>query len=132
MTRSWMWAEACALLDEAERRHRQFFELLATPSAPPAWEPPVDIYASEQELLIVVALPGATPDSVRVQTTEAGLRISAEAPCPRLAPRASVVRMELPYGRMQRHVQLPAGRYALADQQLANGCLRVRLTRVNP
>ena len=30
---TWMWAEACALLDEAERRHRHFFELLAAPSA---------------------------------------------------------------------------------------------------
>jgi MFS family permease len=29
--KSWMWAEACARLDEAERRHRRFYELLAAP-----------------------------------------------------------------------------------------------------
>ncbi len=28
-----MWAEACALLEEAERKHRHFFDLLAAPAA---------------------------------------------------------------------------------------------------
>ena len=35
--KSWMWAEACALLEEAERKHRHFFNLIATASRP-VWE----------------------------------------------------------------------------------------------
>jgi hypothetical protein len=34
--KSWMWAEACALLEQAERKHRQFFDLLAAPPVPTA------------------------------------------------------------------------------------------------
>jgi len=48
-----MWAEACALLDEAERKHRRFFELLAVPAARPVWEPPADIFADGSELQVV-------------------------------------------------------------------------------
>ena len=54
-----MWAEACALLDEAERKHRHFFELLTAPSLAPVWEPPADIFTDGSELQVVVALPGA-------------------------------------------------------------------------
>ena len=39
-----MWAEACALLEEAERKHRHFFNLLAAPQ-PPVWEPPANIFS---------------------------------------------------------------------------------------
>ena len=57
--KSWMWAEACALLDEAERRHRHFYELLSAPSAAPVWEPPANIFARGAEVHVMVALPGA-------------------------------------------------------------------------
>ena len=75
LRKSWMWAEACALLDEAERKHRRFFELLAVPHDAPAWEPPADIFADGSELNIVVALPGARAEDVAVQMTPAGLQI---------------------------------------------------------
>jgi len=62
--KSWMWAEACALLEQAERKHRHFFGLLAAPTAQPVWEPPADIFAAGSELNVVVALPGAHADEV--------------------------------------------------------------------
>ncbi len=83
--KSWMWAEACALLDEAERKHRHFFELLAVPSASPAWEPPADIFADGSELQVVVALPGARAEDVAVQITPTGLQIETTVPPPRAA-----------------------------------------------
>ena len=57
--RSWMWAEACAMIERAEQLHRQFFRpgLARAPAA--NWEPPVDVFESERELTIVAALPGA-------------------------------------------------------------------------
>ena len=70
-----MWAEACALLDQAERKHRHFFELLAGPPARPVWEPPADIFADGSELQVIVALPGARAEEVVVQITPTGLLI---------------------------------------------------------
>jgi HSP20 family protein len=125
-----MWAEACALLDQAERRHRHFFDLLAAPSNRPVWEPPIDIFADDSQVSVVVALPGARADEVSVQITPNGLLVDTN-----VAPgggRMNVVRMEIPYGRMRRRVDLPPGRYALVERRLDHGCLYLRLTREGP
>jgi HSP20 family molecular chaperone IbpA len=132
LRKSWMWAEACALLDEAERKHRRFFELLAVPSAAPAWEPPADIFADGSELQVVVALPGAHADDVAVQLTATGLQIDTTVAPPILAARVNVVRLEIPYGRMRRRIDLPPGRYALLERRLDRGCLFLRLIREAP
>jgi HSP20 family protein len=127
--KSWMWAEACALLDEAERKHRRFFELLAVPSSHPVWEPPADIFADGSEFRVVVALPGARVDEVVVQITASGLQIETLVPPPSLSAHMNVVRLEIPYGRMRRRIDLPPGRYALVERRLDRGCLFLRLTR---
>jgi HSP20 family molecular chaperone IbpA len=127
--RSWMWAEACALLDEAERKHRHFFELLSVPAARPAWEPPADIFADGTEFNVVLAMPGAKLPDVAVQITPTGLLIEATVAPPLLNRRMNVVRMEIPYGRMRRRIDLPPGRYALLERRLDNGCLYLHLIR---
>jgi HSP20 family protein len=128
--KSWMWAEACALLEEAERKHRQFFELLAAPTAQPVWEPPADIFAEGSLLNVVIALPGARADEVTVQITPTGLQIDTTVPPPAMGGAAmKVVRLEIPYGRMRRRIDLPPGRYVLVERRLDHGCLHLRLRR---
>ena len=124
-----MWAEACALLEQAERKHRQFFELLAAPTAQPVWEPPADIFAEGSLLNVVVALPGARADEVTVQITPTGLQIDTTVPPPAVGAAMKVVRLEIPYGRMRRRIDLPPGRYVLIERRLDHGCLHLRLTR---
>jgi HSP20 family molecular chaperone IbpA len=127
-----MWAEACALLDEAERKHRRFFELLTVPSTRPVWEPPADIFADGAELQVVLALPGARAEEVVVQITPTGLQVETIVPPPTLSARMNVVRLEIPYGRMRRRIDLPPGHYALVERRLDHGCLFLRLTRESP
>jgi len=122
-----MWAEACARLDEAERRHRRFFDLLAAPSAAPVWEPPANIFSSGVELHISVALPGARAEDVVVQISSSGLLIETTVPPPAFAVGMHVVRLEIPYGRMRRRIDLPPGRYVLRENRLENGYLFLRL-----
>ena len=124
-----MWADALALLDEAERKHRRFFELMAAPATRPVWEPPADIFADGGEINVVVALPGVGAEAVEVQITPSGLQIDASVPPPNARHHLSVVRLEIPYGRMRRRVDLPPGRYALVEQRLERGCLFLRLLR---
>ena len=124
-----MWAEACALLEQAERKHRQFFELLAAPTTHPVWEPPADIFADGSHLTVVVALPGARADEVTVQITATGLQIDTTVPPPAVGAAVSVVRLEIPYGRMRRRIDLPPGRYALIERRLDHGCLHLRVQR---
>ena len=127
-----MWAEACALLDEAESKHRRFFELLAVPSTRPVWEPPADIFAEGSELQVVLALPGARAEDVAVQITPTGIQVETTVPPPRLSSRTNVMRLEIPYGRMRRRIDLPPGHYALIERRLDRGCLYLRLTRETP
>jgi HSP20 family protein len=124
-----MWAEACALLDEAERKHRHFFELLSVPSARPVWEPPADIFADGSELHVVLALPGARAEEIAVQITSTGIQVDTIVAPPSLSARANVMRLEIPYGRMRRRIDLPPGHYALLERRLDRGCLFLRLTR---
>jgi HSP20 family protein len=126
-TRSFMWAEACALIDEAERMHRRFFDLLAAPGTQPTWEPPVNVFAADGELLIVVALPGANLDHIGIEIGEGVIDIEAHVPAPVLARQFGVVRLEVPYGVMRRHLDLPPGRYGIVERRLDNGCLQVHL-----
>jgi hypothetical protein len=44
----------------------------------------------------------------------------------------TVVRLEIPYGRMRRRVDLPPGHYVLVERRLDRGYLFLRLIREAP
>jgi HSP20 family molecular chaperone IbpA len=123
-----MWAEACALLEQAERKHRHFFDLIAAPTRA-VWEPPADIFVDGRDVHVVVALPGARADEVTVLLTPSGLQVDAMVSPPALRAAANIVRLEIPYGRMHRRIELPAGRYVLTERSLEHGYLQLQLTR---
>jgi len=97
-----MFAEACAMLKQAEQLHRQFFEPSGTRAA--RWEPPVDVFETERELVIITALPGVAPDTVRAEIEGATLIITGMRPLPCAGRRANIVRLEIPYGRFERRI----------------------------
>jgi hypothetical protein len=53
--------------------------------------------------------------------------VRAENHLSRLARQARIVRLEIPYGRIERRIELPPGRYELLGQECLDGCLRIRL-----
>jgi HSP20 family molecular chaperone IbpA len=121
-----MWAEACAMLKQAEQLHRQFFE----PSSGGAcWEPPVDVFETERELWLIAALPGVAPDAVRVEIEGATLTIVGLRPLPSKGRRANIVRLEIPYGRFERRITL-SPRLRLAERELLNGCLILTFSKL--
>ncbi|HEU4530703.1 MAG TPA: Hsp20/alpha crystallin family protein [Steroidobacteraceae bacterium] len=127
--RSWMWAEALGLLEQAERKHRQFYGLVGTTDAQARWEPPIDVLELPPEIFITVALPGIEPERIELQLDEAGIAITAHRPAPRYTRGTVIRRLEIPYGRFVRRINLPAGRFELLEQALEHGCLRLRLRR---
>jgi HSP20 family protein len=125
---SWMWAEACEMLEQAQRLQRQFFRFGHAIEAQPRWEPPVDIVAYGSEVEVTIALPGVAPERVQVRVDERGeLSVAALRPMPLNERSSGVHRLEIPYGRFERRIALPAGRYRLIEQACANGCLVLRL-----
>ena len=129
--RAWMWAEACDFLERAERLHRQFFQLEPVEGRGPAWQPPVDVFETADELQILVALPGVEPDHVKVVVDGSSLSVVGERRMPLRARGAAVHRIEIPYGRFERRIQLPEHRhYELDRRELAHGCLLLTLRKL--
>ncbi len=125
---SWMWAEALELLQDAERLQRQFFQIGVIRGAP-CWEPPVDLYESENELRLLVALPGVTPQQLEVVLAPELIIVRGERSLPANSRRAAIHRLEIPYGRFERRIALPAGEFEPTDQRLEHGCLILTLRR---
>src|ERR1700726_4397252 len=109
--RDWMWSEACEMLARAERLHREFFRPVASIARLPAWEPPADILETEREVLVFVALPGVKVDTVEAAIDEGDLVIAGTRALPPELRTAVIHRLELPHGRFERRLRLPAGRY---------------------
>ncbi len=127
--RSWMWAEALELLQDAERLQRQFFQVGAVRGAP-SWEPPVDLYETDDELRLLVALPGVTPQQLEVAFAPSLIIVRGERSLPTHSRRAAIHRLEIPYGQFERRVALPPGQFELIDRRLEHGCLVLTLRRL--
>jgi HSP20 family protein len=128
--RSWMWAEAWEMLDQAQKLQRQFFRYGEAVRQRPRWEPPVDIVAYDPEIEVTVALPGVCAAEIDVGITDGALTVGAERAFPLGRHATGLHRLEIPYGRFERRIELPAGRYRLLEQSCVNGCLILRLARL--
>jgi len=122
----WMWSEACDTLARAERLHRQFFQ----PRRAGTWEPPVDILETEREVLLFFALPGVSIEKVEAVIDGPDLVIAGTRVLPSELRTAIIHRIELPQGRFERRVRLPAGRYRDVRRSAADGCLVITLLKV--
>ena len=97
-----MWAEALSVLERADRLHRQFFTHVA-----PSWEPPADVVEAGDELRVHIALPGVAPDSITLAADRGGITVSALRAFPCRERGAHIHRVEIPYGRFERRIDLP-------------------------
>jgi HSP20 family protein len=122
---NWMLSEAIDSLARAERLRQQFFVL----QSQACWEPPIDVLETDEELLILVALPGVDPERVEAVIEGDGvLTISGQRTLPAELRNARIHRLELPQGRFERRIALPSGRYAVS-RFAVNGCVAFRLAK---
>jgi|SRR5579863_536407 len=123
----WMWAEACEVLERADRMQREFVRYVGRTADAAVWEPPVDIQEDRDGLQFVFALPGVDPDQIQVSLEPNALIVSAVR-APRLGGPGSIVRrLEIPHGRFTRRIALPGARARIGEVRCLQGCLEVRL-----
>lgn len=122
----WVWAEALDLLRAGEQLQRRFFTLAGLQSVT-CWVPAVDVYDEGDELKVVVALPGVDPGHLEVLVDDEGLAVRGERPMPSTSQHAAIHRLEIPYGRFERRIELPGRDFHVHEQFLENGCLVVVL-----
>jgi len=117
------------MLARAERLHREFFRPIQSASRLPAWEPPVDILETVREVLVLVALPGVDAERVEVATEGGDLIFAGVRTLPAELRTAVIHRLELPQGRFERRVRLPAGAYSGIRRAVVDGCLLITLQK---
>jgi HSP20 family molecular chaperone IbpA len=125
----WMWSQACELIEQAERMHRQFFRLISSQRTQAVWEPPADVFEDEREVTIIIALPGVPHNRVEVSDEGGVLVVRAERRVPLAGPLTAVQQLEIPYGYFERRIPLPGARLKGATQELVDGCLILRLRK---
>jgi HSP20 family molecular chaperone IbpA len=126
---TWMWAEACQMLEQAERLHRQFFRL-GTAGPRTAWEPPVDVFEDKDQFAIVVALPGVPAERIDVVIDGNSLIVRAQCEMPPMAGYV-IQRMEIPHGYFERRIELPDIRMQLDPPRSLNGMLILNLRKLS-
>lgn len=126
---NWTWAEACALIERAERLQRDFYQPSLAGAQHAGWEPPVDIFETEREFWVHAALPGVEPPAVEVAIEAGVLVVSGARRLPPVARNATIHRLEIPQGRFERRVRFASVRFELGQWELENGCLSVVLIK---
>jgi HSP20 family molecular chaperone IbpA len=128
---TWMWERARSLLEQADRLKR----LVTPPDRPgaqrPAWTPPVDVFETDREIWVVVSLAGVEPERMSAVLESHELVVSAERAIPSVFRTSEIHRLEIPHGRFERRVELPRGRFELCESHVLNGCLFLRLQKLD-
>ena len=127
----WMWAHACELMAQAERMHQQFFRLTVSSRSQVVWEPPVDIFEDEREVVVMIAMPGVSAERVEVSSEPGVLLVRGERPVPFANGRHAIRQLEIPYGAFERRIPLRGVRLDSATQQFVDGCFVLRLTKLS-
>jgi HSP20 family protein len=92
------------------------------------WAPPISLWEADNEVTILVDVPGTARDHVDVKVQAGLLVITGNRPSPSNGHRVAVA--ERPFGAFQRFVRLPPGlRTSDMTAQLKDGVLEIRIPR---
>ena len=109
--------------------HRRFFHLAAFARPYAVWEPPVDVFEDEREVVIVVALPGVPAERIEISTEAGALVVRAECALPLAGSRYSVRQLEIPYGHFERRIPLPEVQLEAGTRESRDGLLVLTLRK---
>lgn len=114
--------------------HRHFGRIMRTLSAGrmkssscSLWQPPVDMYESDSELIVFVEVAGIAPDKIKVMAEDQALTISGERKC-EITGINHVHRLEIEYGHFACRIPLPLSIDVDGTKsEINNGFLLVRM-----
>ncbi len=99
--------EMMSMRESMDRLFEDFFSRRPRTSGPLVWQPALEVYETEHEVVVKAELPGIDPKSVGVTVTAEGLTIKGEAKAEHEDKGRNYYRRELRYGAFQRTIALP-------------------------
>ncbi len=113
-----------------EAAERALLPAAAVPvGASAAFEPPVNVWESESEVIVEAELPGARGNDIDLRLAGDALLLGGQLPPESPAGSGSYLRVERPRGRFFRAVTLPAAVSGETTATLHDGVLRVTLRK---
>ncbi len=95
------------------------------------WYPAVDVFESQDRLVVLVEAPGLPPESLRVVFRDRALVVSGERNTCRSHAGVSYLCLERPHGRFERNIPLEGPLdVSRARATLSRGLLRVTVPRL--
>jgi HSP20 family protein len=130
------WSPSGNFISAPQMIHHLFHEAIAKDpghgdaGVTGTWEPPVDIYETDDALVLEVELPGVSTDAISLELHEHTLRLSGERTREPTVRGGQYQRQEGRYGAFQRAFRLPT----IVDQAKVkatykNGVLALRLPK---
>ena len=119
------------MLEQADRLSQQFFRVQEEEHSAGAWEPPVDIYETDESWNVLVALPGVPAERIAYRLDGACLDIAGERIAPRECAEGAIRRKEVPHGRFVRRLRFRSPPLEITQAQLKDGCLLLTLRKPN-
>ncbi|MFQ6039492.1 MAG: Hsp20/alpha crystallin family protein [Candidatus Poribacteria bacterium] len=123
------WRELAALHQEVNSLFDRFFNRVSQRQTARSinFAPPVDIYETEAEIVVRVALPGVIEEDIDVELKGDTLIVRGECDCPLDAKEGGYYHQEWRYGQFERTIILPT---KVQDDEikatLTNGVLEIR------
>lgn len=102
------FGETITLRQSMDRLFEDVFTRRLRTAAPPVWQPAVEIFETENEVVVKAELPGIDPKNVTVTVTAEGLTIKGEAKIEQEEKGRNYYRRELRYGTYERTIPLSA------------------------
>lgn len=124
-----MWSEAARMLDDADRISQQFFRVQEQEHCAGVWEPPVDVFETETDWSVLVALPGVPSDRIHYRLDGDCLDIVGARVVPAECSEGAIRRKEVPHGRFARRIRFRAPPREITQAKLKDGCLILTLRK---
>ena len=98
--------------------------------APVVWQPAIEAYETDGDVVVRAELPGIDPKQVEISVTEDTLTLKGEAKIEQEEKKRNYYRRELRYGSFVRSIALPAGVQGdKASASYRNGILEIKVPK---
>jgi HSP20 family protein len=126
-----LWGDALPDIRQFEDRIDRIFERAIGRDRQSPWMPPMDVYETDEKLVVSVELPGLAADDVEVQVEDATLTVNGKREFSTEVNEEHYHRIERRYGEFSRAVALPPHVDASkVDARFDDGVLTVEVPKI--